>query len=127
MGEQKSHKGKHGSHSLPDPNGQESPMFPSPDIYPINRETGKRRCLWCGKDIEHKRKNPFCGNTCRPYYTAWAKLEAERVAKEIDRRNKRHDRKCTKCGRPCWPNYFFCKECQPEEGYGNRFTLNLPA
>lgn len=28
-----------------------------------------------------------------------------------DTPRSRHGRKCQKCGRPCWPNYFYCQDC----------------
>ena len=74
---------------------------------------GERYCLNCGKLLpdskyHNKMKNQVCNNTCRKELTIKTNQEAERVAKAIAAKNKKHNRKCRVCGKPCWPNYFFC-------------------
>ena len=48
-----------------------------------------------------------------------------------NRKAKTGERVCRICGKPCWPNYFFCEDChknaieliakQQEEKHGNKF------
>ena len=33
----------------------------------------------------------------------------------LQAQGRKHNRKCKKCGEPCYPNYFWCITCQPEE------------
>ena len=73
----------------------------------------QRKCLNCGKilpdDKYHlKMKNQVCNNNCRKELTLKTMEEERRVAIAIANRTKRHNRKCTICGKPCWPNYFYC-------------------
>ena len=78
-----------------------------------NLNKGERYCLNCRKLLpdskyHNKMKNQVCNNTCRKELTIKTNEEADRIAKAIAAKNKRHNRKCTVCGKPCWPNYFFC-------------------
>jgi predicted nucleic acid-binding Zn ribbon protein len=81
-------------------------------VQNLNKEE-PRYCLNCNKllpdDKYHlKMKNQVCNNQCRKELTAKTIEEERRTAQAILSRSRKHNRKCQVCGKPCYPNYFFC-------------------
>lgn len=87
-------------------------------VQMLNKEEEVPLCLWCNKPLVKRGgksypKSGCCNNVCRIKNTRRLNEEAEETKKMLDKANKRHNRKCRRCGKPCWPNYFWCEGCKP--------------
>ncbi len=88
-------------------------------VQNLNKEEDVPLCLWCNAPLKkrnHKSypKSGCCNNFCRIRNTRRLNEEAEETKKMLEAANKKHDRKCRKCHKPCWPNYFWCKTCKSQ-------------
>ena len=65
----------------------------------LNKEQGVATCPICEREV--------------PVWALSAHMEICKgsLASIRNKVEKRHDRRCRKCGKPCCPNYIFCKHC----------------
>jgi hypothetical protein len=76
-------------------------------------------CEYCGAPLpfaKRKAVNKVCNNKCR--IALRLQKEAEEKAywdnayrAKNQSRIMKGDRKCNTCGKPCYPNYFYCASC----------------
>lgn len=66
-----------------------------------------RLCVICGKEVPKSRVGATCSNPCRKINTQNEIKEAKETQMKMIQERK-HNRKCIICNKPCWPNYFFC-------------------
>jgi hypothetical protein len=69
-------------------------------------------CKFCGKQLKTaqqlKMKSGCCNNLCRKSLTKEENEESARIEELLRYATKKHDKKCRVCGKPCFPNYFYC-------------------
>lgn len=81
--------------------------------------TGK--WLWCDKPECRKKQADQYQAERQEYRKKYPNKPVKQVVTEerlakvtlslVDSGERKHNRKCVDCGRPCWPNYFRCKRC----------------
>lgn len=78
--------------------------------------TGK--WLWCDKpECRRKQAVDYAVKLCERRRTGpkrnVVRKPDEKVVAIMDSQERKHNRLCKNpaCGKPCWPNYFYCKKC----------------
>jgi hypothetical protein len=84
--------------------------------YVQNLNIGPQTCHYCFKLTGRftKEHEEVCKRD-KETVTGLEFFDDERKAPMMKR--GKSDRKCKRCGRDPWPNYFFCKSCLPPESY----------